>query len=235
VAFWSGEKLIEALETLQLVEPYDPDNVDCSAYTLTMGPEYFISPDHSAHVSEIKKRRLRSFEPFVLGQRANPGEEFVIPPGQFAYLLTEEVVKIPASAMGFISLKFGVKGPGLINVSGFHVDPGYWGRLVFSVYNAGPSEARLQRYQQVFLLWVADLDRVSDRKKSYSGAQNLAISDAMVSKADRPVHSMQQLSEAIEKLTQQVELMKATGYVVGIILPAIVSVAGVIVALWALK
>jgi len=80
----------------------------------------------------------------ILDTRAQPGEQFVIPPGQFAYLLTEEVVRIPSSAMGFISLKFGVKGPGLINVSGFHVDPGYWGRLVFSVYNAGPSEARLQ-------------------------------------------------------------------------------------------
>jgi hypothetical protein len=74
------------------------------------------------------------------------GRLLTIYAGQFAYLLTEEVVKIPSSAMGLISLKFGVKGPGLINVSGFHVDPGYWGRLVFSVYNAGPSEARLQRH-----------------------------------------------------------------------------------------
>ena len=59
-------------------------------------------------------------------------------PGQFAFLLTDEIVEVPDSAMALISIKAKIKWRGLINVSGFHVDPGFKGRLIFSVYNAGP-------------------------------------------------------------------------------------------------
>lgn len=235
MAFWSGEKLRREVLAQQIVDPFNPDKIDCSAYTLTLGPEYFISPDYSTHFSDIKKRRLRAVDLGILDTRARPGEQFVIPPGQFAYLLTEEVVRIPSSAMGLISLKFGVKGPGLINVSGFHVDPGYWGRLVFSVYNAGPSEARLQRYQDVFLLWIADLDADSEEVKNYSKPKNITISDEMVSKADRPVYSLQGISERVEKLTQEVRILKSAATVIGFLVTIVIGLASVIVAVWALE
>jgi dCTP deaminase len=235
VAFWSGEKLRREVPAQQIVDPFDPDQIDCSAYTLTIGPEYFISPDYSTHSSDIKKRRLRAVDLGILDTRAQPGEHFVIPPGQFAYLLTEEVVKIPSSAMGLISLKFGVKGPGLINVSGFHVDPGYWGRLVFSVYNAGPSEARLQRYQDVFLLWIADLDVNSDEIKKYPSPKNVTISDEMVSKADRPVHSLQQVTERVEELSQELHLLKSFAAVMGMIATILIGLISAAAAVWALK
>jgi dCTP deaminase len=45
----------------------------------------------------------------------------------------------------------------LINVSGFHVDPGYKGNLVFSVYNAGSSQISLSAGEPCFLIWFADL------------------------------------------------------------------------------
>jgi dCTP deaminase len=235
VAFWSGEKLRREIPAQEIVDPFDPDLIDCSAYTLTLGPEYFISPDFSTPWSEIKRKRLRAEDdPGVDDTRANPGQQFVIPPGQFAYLLTEEVVKIPSSAMGFISLKFGVKGPGLVNVSGFHVDPGYWGRLIFSVYNAGPSEARLRRRQKVFLLWIADLDAPSEEVKDYREPKNVIISDRMVSKADRPVHSLQRLSDRIERLADQVELIKSVSKAIAVMAGIIVAIASLIVAVWAL-
>ena len=50
---------------------------------------------------------------------------FTIPPGQFAFLLTEEVVSVPPDALAFISIRAKTKFRGLVNVSGFHVDPGY--------------------------------------------------------------------------------------------------------------
>jgi dCTP deaminase len=95
----------------------------------------------------------------------NPGEAFTIPPGQFAFLLTEEVVSVPASALAFISIRAKIKFRGLVNVSGFHVDPGYRGQLTFAVFNAGPVPIHLKRGQPIFLIWYANLDRNSDSKK----------------------------------------------------------------------
>lgn len=210
MAFWSGEKLKELIPSKGIVEPYDEEMVDCSAFTLTMGPEYFVSPDHSTPFSEIRKRWLQAAKKETVHGTLQdvPGEGMVIPPGQFAYLLTEEFVNIPTDVMGFISLKFGVKGAGIINVSGFHVDPGYKGRLIFSVYNAGPSPTRLHRGQKVFLLWLADLDRESQLVKAPTQSPRAMIPEDMVSKVDRRVHSLQQLSKKIQDLQTELDFFK---------------------------
>jgi hypothetical protein len=43
--FWSGETLSERLAPL--IEPFAPERVDCAAYTLSVGPEVYVSPnDH---------------------------------------------------------------------------------------------------------------------------------------------------------------------------------------------
>ena len=96
-----------------------------------------------------------------------------IPPGQFAFLLTEEVITIPPEVMGFISIKATFKLRGLVNVSGFHVDPGWSGRLIFTVFNAGPSTIHLERNLPMFLLWIADLDDASAKQKSGKGANGI--------------------------------------------------------------
>ena len=81
--FWSGETLGERLKTL--IEPFVPGRVDCAAYTLSIGPEIYVSPnDQTADPTTVTVRKL------------GDGEAFTIPPGQFAFLLTEEIVSVPS-------------------------------------------------------------------------------------------------------------------------------------------
>ncbi len=132
--FWSGETLTERLP--KLIEPFVPERVDCAAYTLAIGPEVYISPtDQTADPATVTVRKL------------DKDEAFTIPPGQFAFLLTEEIVSVPADALAFISIRAKTKFRGLVNVSGFHVDPGYCGQLTYSVFNAGPVPIHLKRGQ----------------------------------------------------------------------------------------
>ena len=63
---------------------------------------------------------------------------------------TREEVRIPSNVLAFISIKASVKFDGLVNISGFHVDPGFHGRLKFSVYNAGSQPIFLQIGQPAF-------------------------------------------------------------------------------------
>lgn len=144
--FWSGETLKERLEPF--ITPFDPDRVDCSAYTLAMGREVYVSPNDAAEDPQS-----------VTIRQLGNGEGFTIPPGQFAFLLTDEIVEVPDNALALISIKAKIKWRGLINVSGFHVDPGFKGRLIFSVYNAGPVPVHLHQGQSLFLIWFSSLDR----------------------------------------------------------------------------
>lgn len=140
MAFWRTETMRERLPAENLIQPYR-DQVSHGAYELCVGPEAFITS-----TSDKVKITL------------DDGKSLVIPPGQVALLLTEERVKVPLDAIAFISMRFSVKRRGLINVSGFHVDPGFEGRLKFSVYNAGSNNITLTRGDRVFMIWFATLD-----------------------------------------------------------------------------
>ena len=144
--FWSTETLKARLPAL--IDGFVLGNVETASYTLTIGEEVFISPIEasSGALSQTVKRLAID-------------ECFTIPPGQFANLITSETVAVPNDALALISIKFQIKGRGLVNVSGFHVDPGYKGRLVFTVFNAGPAPIHLRRGQPTFLIWYASLDQ----------------------------------------------------------------------------
>lgn len=160
MTYWSGETLAERLP--DMVSPYDAAQIDCAAYRLRVGPEVYISP-----TGEAKDAATKTKVPLDLG------EAFTVPPGQFAFLLTEERVTVPKNALAFISVRATVKFRGLVNVSGFHVDPGYNGRLVFSVFNAGPGPVHLARGDDCFLIWYADLDRETALAKSGLGFDDI--------------------------------------------------------------
>jgi hypothetical protein len=55
--FWSGETLNERLAPL--IEPYAPERVDCAAYTLSVGPEVYVSRnDQTADPTTVTVRKL---------------------------------------------------------------------------------------------------------------------------------------------------------------------------------
>lgn len=45
MAFWGGSKLAADIPVYGMVEPFDADQIDCNAYTLTMGEEYYVTPE----------------------------------------------------------------------------------------------------------------------------------------------------------------------------------------------
>jgi dCTP deaminase len=184
--FWSGETLLAKLP--QLVSEFAPTRVDCAAYTLRMGAEAYVSPSEAEQdPDKITIQKLAS------------DQSFTIPPGQFAFLLTEESVTVPRDAIGFISMKSRIKLRGLVNVSGFHVDPGYTGRLIFAVFNAGPKVIHLRRGEECFLIWFADLDnKESNRVKEGTGYH--AITTEIISKLSGEMMSFEGLNAKIRDL-----------------------------------
>lgn len=183
--FWTGEKIHEKRD--ELFQPSRADAVECAAYVLRMGPEVYVSPDdQTANAKDLTVRQL------------GEDERFRIPPGQFAFLLTEEIVTVPKSTVAFISMKAKVKWKGLINVSGFHADPGFKGRLIFAVFNAGPVVIHLRRGDDLFLIWFADL--IGETLETYKKPPQLNIPSDLINGISGELQSLPGLSTRIREL-----------------------------------
>jgi dCTP deaminase len=95
-----------------------------------------------------------------------------IEPGETALLMTYEKVNVPEDHMAFLSLKTTHAAKGLINISGFHIDPNWKGKLVFSLYNSGPRPVVLRYKERIYHMFPV---RLSDR--AWGPEEKSGISD----------------------------------------------------------
>lgn len=196
MTFWSGETIRQRLSTL--IKPFDDKCIEGASYAMKVGAEYYISPTEVD--SDRSTRTVKTL---------GTGDAFAIPAGRFALVLTEEIVTLPINALGLFSIRSRVKWKGLVNVSGFHIDPGFSGRLTIAVYNAGPTPIHLRRGDPVFLVWFADLDALASAKdaKDTKGLRN-QISTDVLNQAPGEGESLQGLSAKISAVEQnQTRLM----------------------------
>ena len=218
MAFWSADTLRARILADGIIEPqhYDDDNVGRGNYTLHLGEFAYVSPIGAATTPEKRS-------PIALNDTKN----CPIPPGQFGFLTTREKIKVPADAIGFISVRAGYKFRGLVNVSGFHVDPEWDDKLIFAVFNAGSETVTVGIDEPLFHVWFADLDKASTigRKIGFGGKIPPKIIDGI---GDGHV-SLQGLSERLELVeNKQSVLDKIQGWIVG----GLIGVVLTILAFW---
>jgi dCTP deaminase len=118
---------------------FEPSLVNQASYDLRLGEEIYV-------VGKKAPERMTDRNPYVS-----------IQPGQFAILTTYEELKIPDNVLAFISVRTTFKIQGLVNVSGFHVDPSYEGKLLFVVQNVGPVDIRLKYRTASFSIFFSYL------------------------------------------------------------------------------
>lgn len=160
----AGEQLLNTIFTIEgdcVITNIDWKNYGGWQFDLNLGNEAFVTGFD---------------EPIILGE----GEHLTIRSGSFALLMTNEEIRMPYDLMGFIAVKFSYKKLGLINISGFHVDPGYKGKLIFSVYNAGPNDILMKQGEPVFSIFFQKLTQdleIFNTSKKETLIENFPISD----------------------------------------------------------
>jgi dCTP deaminase len=210
--FWSGETIKEWIPKWGAINPFDEKKIDCAAYTLSMGAEAYITPDYQVSRRSDHTKKLLA-----------EGQHFIIPPGQFAFLLTEETVRIPPDVLGFISLRTTYKFMGLINVSGFHVDPGFHGKLIYAVYNAGPTAIHLSRGTEMFLIRFADLDKLSPQF-TRNQPPVITITPRIINPVSEEILTLQSLSNRIRELESRLFKIEFIGGAIAALLGIIIAV-----------
>ncbi len=185
MSYLGSHSLKDLIKYSKVITPEKEGRIKCGAYELSLGEEVFQTDSKSGKRDTLKDEK----------------EQVVINPGQFSLLLSEETVNIPLDKIAFISIKAGIKLRGLINVSGFHVDPGFNGKLVFSVYNAGSGPISLERGEPCFLIWFSHLDKTEEKKYDgeHKSQNNIPIKYIDALKAGE-LASPNALSERIDKV-----------------------------------
>ncbi len=208
MAFLGTNDLAQHLPTI-ITEQYEPTCVENACYNLRLGNEAFVTDS-----KPNKKEFLDNKNPHVN-----------IEPGQFALLITLEKVKIPEYYIGFISVRFQLKKRGLINVSGFHVDPGYEGKLIFSVYNAGPTMIRLEKAKPYFSMWLSELKSPSIYNGSFDKQDNIGIAYLDALNGNLPY-----TGTMLKKLSRLENRVKMIIWVGLIIISVLVSTVGILLS-----
>jgi dCTP deaminase len=196
--FWSSQTIKTRFPSENIINVrngFQDKHIQHGSYEMCLGSEVYVT-------SDSQKRML------------SEAEQVTIPAGQFALLLTEERIHIPNDCLGFISIKANKKFCGLVNVSGFHVDPGYDGKLKFSVYNAGSRDVILTRGKPLFVLWIANFDdAVSD---PYVKETNNEITDEDIMKIQGEIASPGNLLSRLRQIENFISMAKTiftTGFI----------------------
>jgi dCTP deaminase len=131
-----------------IIDDFDPSCLRPANYDLRLGEEVYVTTD---------KLPVRL---------SSTNDTIAIQPGEFGILMTHEYIHVPTNFVGLISLRFSFKKEGLINISGFHVDPGFTGRIIFSVFNTGPRSVVLRLKDPVFMIMF---EQLNDAATAYAG------------------------------------------------------------------
>lgn len=88
----------------------------------------------------------------------------IIKPGKFTLLGTKEKISIDDKHIGLVNIKFKYKQKGLINVSGFHINPCYSGNIIFTVFNASFKDIYIKKDECVFTIFFLKLESTPPSK-----------------------------------------------------------------------
>ncbi len=192
MAFWSSETLLRRLPAEEIVSDFKRARVKYGAYEMALGVEVFVTSTQRS-----TKQTLRE------------GMQISIPSGQFGLLLTQETVSIPPDTIAFISIKSRIKFRGLVNVSGFHVDPGFKGPLKFSVFNAGSEDVILQQGEPTFLIWFAELDQKTGDTYDGEHKGQVGLTSADVGNLQGAIASPGSLKKRLDRVDRRLQFLQS--------------------------
>ena len=187
---------------------YDPKRVKQASYDLALGAEvYVVGKDHPINLSDD--------DPYL-----------ALAPGEFAILTCLEEIRIPSDHIAFIALKSSFKFQGLVNISGFHVDPTHHGTLLFAVQNVGPSDIRLKYGRPTFTIFFAQLignilrSRDEDPQTEFKDMQGIRLQD---------VQLLGGSSVTVTKLQQEIAQLR---YIMFVYTPVVVAILAALIKLF---
>ncbi|ACJ15669.1 dUTPase [Thermococcus onnurineus NA1] len=139
-----------------LIEPFNEKSLQPAGYDLRVGKEAMVNGE------------------FIDVEREG---KVVIPPKNYALILTLERIKLPDDVMGDMKLRSSLAREGLMGSFAW-VDPGWDGNLTLGIFNASDEPVELaygERFVQIAFIRLEGSAK-NPYRGNYQGSQHLALS-----------------------------------------------------------
>lgn len=152
-----SRELIEKLVKSEVlgIEPFYSDGIQPASYDLRLGTTILVTPI----------RRGEEGRPIDLDKER--GKQYMIRPGEFVAVLTEERLSLPDDICGRFGVKSSLARKGLVAFGGIQIDPGFVGRLAISLFNVGPEDIELKLGEPTF---TVEFHRLEEPTKNPYGS-----------------------------------------------------------------
>lgn len=194
-----------------MIHDYELDGFKGITYDIRVGDEVYLSSD---------KMPIRLDKPVRLT------DTFIVEPGEFAIIMAHEYICLPQDLMGLISIRMTYKSKGLMNISGFHVDPGFRGRITFAVYNAGPTEIVLRHLERVFMIIFEDV-RTPMYDKEHHFTDQDAISTELITSLKGTIVSPRSLDRRLRRVEDLLKYL-----LVPLVVAVVTAILGAVFKVW---
>lgn len=191
------DELLELIRTQNMIEPFSEESLKGIAYDFRVGDKIILGmPEGTRH------------------EALSDANSYVdIPPGISATVYSYEVVRMPWDVKGRLSIRSHFMAQRL-NYDGGIIDPGYKGRLFFTVVNLGDTPVRLE-YRQPLV--TAEFIRIGREvpeerrplhKPGFGDEPLLEVPSERVPKSAKRWYTIQDLSEQVDSLKETVRRLE---------------------------
>lgn len=142
-----------------LISPYNPKHLRDSSYDLTVGAEYYIGKSEGA--TPLETQHLRS------------NQSFTIPPHAVCFILTAEIIHLPADVTAKVSLRMTHIYAGVVLTSQPPFDPGYEGKVVIMLHNLSSAPVHLKSGERVATVEFLRLESPPSNPKAHRSVRTL--------------------------------------------------------------
>lgn len=216
--FLARKRIETLLDAGRLIEKgtCDKKYVQQSSYDLRLGSDIYLG-------GESAPKKLTNEYPYL-----------TLKPGQFAILTCYENINLQKgepSYMAFIALRSTFKMQGLVNISGFHVDPTHQGTLLFAVQNVGPIDILLKYLEPTFTIFFAPVE--GDIGETRSDEKGVRFKPKLKGIPLQAVQNLGGGSVTISELRKEITDLKRVVYIYGpIVVAALISLIIDIIQHW---
>lgn len=204
-----------------LLQPFEESRMGPCSYDLSVGNEYYCYRDIDKDV-------------FVPRQLPKQGQ-IQIPPNRCAFVITEEVIKMPLDVMGLVALRFELTKLGIMLSPQAPIDPGYTGKIMMMLYNLSDQPRTLARGEAFVTI---SFHRMESATAPYSGPNQgvQSLLSFFPMQARRPVKtSLSRTEEQLDQRAAELETqMKQVREERGRLLTTVLGVAAMVLAAAAL-
>lgn len=199
------------------IEPFTEKDLQPASYDFHIGNE--------AVSTSLKKKIDLKKEGF-----------FSLEAGDFAFVITDEIVELDAQHTGRIGLRSYFSRKGITATTGPQIDPGYRGRLIIGLMNLTPTRITLTHKEKLLTVEFHKLEEPveSPYHGDYQGKMNLGAEEiAIVTEKDglalpEMMKMLGSLSQNVARLSDEVKNLK---WLIPIIMSIGMAVIGIIVSL----